>query len=203
MLSLIHILGELKENSRKMEEKIDENNRALREELKGNYQETMKKLDEHKESLKEEWNNKMEINNRQLQEEWDKKLEEPVTEIKRVESETKEKCERMNQEILSVREETNGRIENIRTNQAVMGERLEGMSTSLNRVQDQTTAHRDEIISLKNRPVSYTHLFKEMFKVYVGDSFMWNIFSKLKLGICNNLKELISLHTPCNFGSKV
>ena len=59
--------------------------------MKGNYQETMKKLDEHKELLKEEWNNKMEINNRQLQEEWDKKLEEPVTEIKRLESKTKEK----------------------------------------------------------------------------------------------------------------
>ena len=57
----------------------------------------------------------------------------------------------MNQKILSIREETNGRIENIQTNQAVMEERLESIGTSLNRVQDQTTAHRDEINTLKNR----------------------------------------------------
>ena len=39
----------------------------------------------------------------------------------------------------------------------MMGERLEGMRTSLNRVQDQTTAHRDEINSLKNRQCTGAH----------------------------------------------
>ena len=50
---------------------------------------------------------------------------------------------RQNQEILRVREETNGRIGNIQTN--------------LSRVQDQTTAHRDEINSLRNRQCTGAH----------------------------------------------
>ena len=38
-----------------------------------------------------------------------------------------------------------------------MGERLESIGTSLNRVQDQTTAHRDKINSLKNRQCTGAH----------------------------------------------
>ena len=75
-----------------------------------------------------------------------------MTEIRRVISEIKGKCERMNQEIQRVQEDTNVRIEAVQINQgnitrvqAEMGERLEGIDTNINQIKGQTTTHEEKL----------------------------------------------------------